>query len=619
MTTDATPTIDATDADGFEPIGTATYSVEDNKLRLSAFRRLDAETYERVKKAGFKWAPKQEIFVAPAWTPSREDLLLELCGEIDDEDYSATERAADRAERFGGYRDKRAAEAGASADKFDSGPSAFGHQSRARAERLARRHDRHRTYAVSQWSKAEYWQSRTAGVIANALHKADPRTRRGRIKVLEAEQRKHEKERAEYAERFAKWSEVLTLDGADTPGEYESTADRCGFKPESITPALRLAYNLANYGSYGDYTHPRTGRVSSLYSLLTDAADPITPAEAATLWLRNATDPADETSYSARWSRHYENRLTYERAMLANEGGTAAEAEMVPGGWIGKNQIHGVTRSPVTKKIVSVKIMARSGWNGDGPLKLKSFNIERLPEGAYRAPTPEELEAFQCMTAQAKAEKKATTPKAPSLINPTDADAEKLQAIWNEQARKRKPDAKPSEVLRLTQKEYSDRSKGDYSVCKTADVGERLHVRSTTGMMIDRGDRVTVFKVRTASPGGFTYGPQRVVILTDKPQKPLPWIEVQVERSKQPTEAKLSGRFDELAGVLSANWIPEQGSGERKLIDDAVYMGWAYCSSASQFGFTEAGLAAYKTWQAEQQQHADNPADYEPELSLSSI
>ena len=65
-----------------EHIGDATYSPEDNKLRLYAFSRLDAETYQRVKAAGFKWAPKQELFVAPRWTPAREDLLLELCGDI---------------------------------------------------------------------------------------------------------------------------------------------------------------------------------------------------------------------------------------------------------------------------------------------------------------------------------------------------------------------------------------------------------------------------------------------------------------------------------------------------------------------------------------------------------
>jgi hypothetical protein len=81
----------------------ATYSPEDNKLRLYSVTRLDTETYQRVRAAGFIWAPKQELFVAPMWTPAREDLLIELCGEIGDEDTSLVERAKERAERFEGY------------------------------------------------------------------------------------------------------------------------------------------------------------------------------------------------------------------------------------------------------------------------------------------------------------------------------------------------------------------------------------------------------------------------------------------------------------------------------------------------------------------------------------
>ena len=47
----------------------ATYSPDDNKLRLYAVSRLDPETYKKVHDAGFRWAPKQALFVAPAWTP----------------------------------------------------------------------------------------------------------------------------------------------------------------------------------------------------------------------------------------------------------------------------------------------------------------------------------------------------------------------------------------------------------------------------------------------------------------------------------------------------------------------------------------------------------------------
>lgn len=92
---------------------TATYSPEDNKLRLYASSRLDAETYERVKAAGFVWAPKQELFVAPKWSPRREDLLIELAGEIEPEEMTLAERAQAKAERLDNLAHKRHREANA--------------------------------------------------------------------------------------------------------------------------------------------------------------------------------------------------------------------------------------------------------------------------------------------------------------------------------------------------------------------------------------------------------------------------------------------------------------------------------------------------------------------------
>ncbi len=85
----------------------ATYSPDDNKLRLYAASRLDPETYKKVHDAGFRWAPKQALFVAPAWTPGREDVLLSLAGEIEDEGSTLAERQEARAERFTGYSGKR--------------------------------------------------------------------------------------------------------------------------------------------------------------------------------------------------------------------------------------------------------------------------------------------------------------------------------------------------------------------------------------------------------------------------------------------------------------------------------------------------------------------------------
>lgn len=528
---------------------TVTYSPEDNKLRLYV-GRVPRDEYEALRAAGFVSTPKQSCDFVATWTPAREDLAmsyLEDGEDIEDEDYSPEERAADKAERLAGYRDKRAEEAGMSADAFEAGPSAFGHQNRARAERQAMRHDRKRTYAVSQWSKAEYWQQRTAGVIAHALHKSSASVRRGRILTLEAEQRKHLKSWDEYAERFAKWQTVANLDGAD---------ERIPEDWRTGKIAAKVAYMLAGNGRcWGDYEHPRTGRKASVYTLLTDPQDPITPREAATLWLAGKTHPSDETTHGSRWTRHYELRLTYERAMLAGDGGSAADAEMERGGWIGSHQIHKVNKSPVTGRVVSVTLkMPGDRWgNTREGYHMRAFNVERLPEGAYRAPTDAEREDFATATKERKAAEKARKPVTPSLINPTEADAERLQALWNERAKSRYEkselerygkiygDFKPATIRKMTQAEYSAASGGSYSHCETMDVAANGFPHP--GRWNDSAERFpTAFKIRKSfASASCSATPYRIIVITDKPQKPLPLDWANLDKpieAKPPTPAK---------------------------------------------------------------------------------
>lgn len=434
----------------FQAIGDATYSPEDNKLRLYPYSRLDTKTYSRVKAAGFKWAPKQELFVAPMWTPSREDLLIELCGEIGDEDYSPEERAADRAERFAGYRDKRRNEAGGLADRFDDGPAAFGHQNRARAERQAARHDRLRVGAVNQWSKAEYWQDRTKAVISHALYKSSPKVRRGRILELESDLRKV----------------IANYTPHEPRQEYTDSSDG-------------VVYVLCGPKGRGSH-YVAVNRLESL-----------------------------QCGYS-RWVDHYNLRLEYERAMLAEEGGSAAEVEMEPGGWIGGHQIQSVNKSPVTGRVVSVKIWVQStGYTAESNYtkretkpRLATRNIERLGEAAYRPPTDEERAQFQAEKKAAKAAK-VTIP----TINPTDEDAQRLQDYLNGKSK-----SAPRPLERITQSFYSRNSGGEcmYSI-------QKMNIGGTA------------FKLRMRHRGFYDYSAaDSVVVLTDKPQKPLPvdWSKV---------------------------------------------------------------------------------------------
>jgi len=262
-----------------------TYSPEDNKLRLYPSSRLPKDTYDRVRGAGFIWAPKQELFVAPAWTPAREDLLLELCGEIGDEDTSLVDRAEERAERFEDYSNKREQDAhqakkavDAIADGIPMGqPILVGHHSERHARKDAERIENGMRKAVKMWETSQYWQERAKGAIRHAKYKELPSVRARRIKGLEAEIRKC---KARY-----------------TPSSKQ------------VIMQQEYSYSTGQYLNDGKevphvWCAPKGGRGGS--------------------WVAVHRLSAIEEG-ERRWIAHYENRLAYERAMLGESGGLIAD------------------------------------------------------------------------------------------------------------------------------------------------------------------------------------------------------------------------------------------------------------------------------------------------------
>jgi hypothetical protein len=276
---------------------TATYSPEDNKIRLYATERLDAETYARVKAAGNAWVPKQGLFYAPAWTPQREDLALELAGEIGDEDKSLVERAEERADRFDGYAGRReqdavSAERSASAiaDGIPLGqPILIGHHSQRRAERDAEKIQDATWRAVKMWETSAYWLRRAEGAIAAAKYKEQPEVRVRRIKTIEADRRRQERVVAESTKLAALWE-----------------------KAGEIT--LEVALSIAGY-DHIRVREPGKSDWSSLWDKLKEGS--MSPLDARARALK-----AHERSiaWAERWIAHYDNRLAYERAMLDASG-----------------------------------------------------------------------------------------------------------------------------------------------------------------------------------------------------------------------------------------------------------------------------------------------------------
>lgn len=293
---------------------TCSYSPDDNKLRIYASQRLDKETYDRVKAAGFKWAPKQELFVAPMWTPQREDLLIELSGEIGDEDSSLVDRAEERADRFEDYGEKRMADAerarkavAAIADNIPFGqPILRGHHSEKHARRDAEKIDAGMRKAVKMWRTSQYWEARAAGALRHAKYKELPAVRARRIKTIEADKRKVEREVAKAERELKAWQMVASITD-----------------PDKQRAAGLL---VANGGSYWSMTfpladYPRDPPASQyegpmgIWSAIDGGV--ITAAQAAVRAI-----PSLERSLprQARWLEHYDNRLTYERAMLEEAG-----------------------------------------------------------------------------------------------------------------------------------------------------------------------------------------------------------------------------------------------------------------------------------------------------------
>ena len=245
---------------------TATYSPEDNKLRLYSSVRLDKETYDRLKAAGFSWAPRQQLFVAPMWTPHRADLLMELCGEIGDEDKSLVQRSEERAERFENYSENRAKDAeqarkqvAAIAEHIPFGqPILVGHHSEKHARRDAQRIDDGMRKSIKMWDTSQYWKERAESAIGHAKYKELPAVRARRIKRIEADHRKQERYLKHARESLAAWSkEGLTHEQALKIADHASfylprkEGDRPDFhqKP-SAWDALK--------GDYSNLYAPRT-------------------------------------------------------------------------------------------------------------------------------------------------------------------------------------------------------------------------------------------------------------------------------------------------------------------------------------------------------------------------
>lgn len=340
----------------------ATYSPEDNKLRLYAGGRLDPETYDKVKAQGFKWAPKQGLFVAPAWSPSREDLLTELCGEIGDEDTSLTERAEERADRFEEYSEHRAEDAerahraiSAIADNIPLGqPILVGHHSERHARKDAARIENGMRKAVKAWETSKYWESRAEGAIRHAKYKELPAVRARRIKTLEADKRKWERDKEKAENSLKLWSrEGLTLEQARTIANY---ANPYVVKDEN-----------GSWWHAWDVLRPDGERYEACPSWTVEQVQE-----------KAKTSYPKTIAYCDRWINHLDNRLLYEKTMLADSGGIESDRTRPEKGGACKCWAGPRDGWAYIQKVNKVSVTVLDNWGNGGNNFTRNIPFDKL-------------------------------------------------------------------------------------------------------------------------------------------------------------------------------------------------------------------------------------------------
>ncbi|WP_313026831.1 DUF3560 domain-containing protein [Brucella sp.] len=470
----------------------ATYSPEDDKIRLYATSRLDAETYARVKAAGFKWAPKQELFVAPKWTPAREDLAVELAGDIQAEEMTLAERAEIKAERLEELAQKRNREAASMSRYADELSQAFymgqpiliGHHSERKARKTQERMHAAQGKSVKAEKAANYWLYRATGVECFANMKNDPRTRANRIKTLLAELRDLQRDINRAHNTLDIWAKFTT--------------------DEQIRHALGWLDSRDTMSGWETFSKVDKGELA--------------PSEARLKCIANAENLINGPNRK-RCIEHILNRLAFERSMLGDV--PRFNGELTPVIIQAFAREHGAEKPKCTIAdegfyLLESPVPLPAHISENSWLELSGDEWRDVMQACgYTVPTP-------------KPRRVSSKPAPVSLINPTPEQAEQLQRIWNLHMRaacqgQSFVTPKENAVRGITQDIYSRNSKGAYSKYETVEIGADGRRIEWKWLRMERVLSGTpVARIRIYSGGYETHKPRAVVQITDKPSKALP-------------------------------------------------------------------------------------------------
>lgn len=440
---------------------TATYSPEDNKIRIYLSSRLSAEDYAPIKAAGYQYAPKQGCCYA-VWSPEREDLALSLAGEITPEGTTLAERAAAKVERLEALANKAARRstgfyeaANRLSEAFYMGqPILIGHHSERRARRTQERMQNLSRQSVHAAEAVDYWNTKATGVERHANMKNSDRTRINRIKTLMAELRDLQRSINDAYKTLEIWENA---------------------KPEDIEVLAGL------YGTAPRYTEYKQ---NVLYRL---EQKEITPEEAREICIKWCYSRIDNRSRQ-RCIMHTLNRLAYERGELGEV--PRYEGALTPVILQAFLRDYGADKPKVSKDLAA---------SCDAPLPpyISPDMSEALTLDAegWR----DLMQSLGYTVPDAKPSKAGTL--AP-LLNPSLEDAERLQALWNNGCT----------IQSESSEWFTKRSKTDAVGTVQLDAqGQIIGYRNKAAPVC----RVRVYRINYMCRDS-------AVHLTDKPAKPLP-------------------------------------------------------------------------------------------------
>lgn len=259
----------------------ATYNITNDRIKFyPPPERLTPEQDSHRKAHNFQLWPGQKCFSA-VWSPQAEDWVKTFC-EINEDDTPDDVEA--RIERYQKYADRDERDAAGATERAIN----------ATTDRRARMAE---ASAARKLDEALYWQRRIYGAISHAANKDRPDVIARRVKKLEADKRRHERNRKESEIMLIEWEKVT---------DYASALNTANWDPHHFTGCFPKS-------KYPNSTYEGE---QSIWSALEKHT--IDETDAKRLAINSHTVRVE---YNTRWIDHLEMRLQYERAYCEAVGG----------------------------------------------------------------------------------------------------------------------------------------------------------------------------------------------------------------------------------------------------------------------------------------------------------